>query len=69
MTALDDPEKFLISYPLGSNASLFSPQGGFRGNVIDLMALLKLFSSNGRLGGQAYLTPESITKMLAPLGR
>ncbi len=66
MTALDDPEKFLISYPLGSNASLFSPQGGFRGNVIDLMALLKLFSSNGRLGGQAYLTPESITQMLAP---
>ena len=65
MTALDDPEKFLTNYPLGRNASLFSPQGGFRGNVIDLMALLKLFSSTGRLGGQAYLTPESITKMIA----
>ena len=65
MTAIDDPEKFLINYPLGSNASLFSPQGGFRANVTDLMALLKIFSSNGRLGERAYLTPESITKMLA----
>ena len=65
MTAIDDPEKFLINYPLGSNASLFSPQGGFRANVTDLMALLKIFSSNGRLGERAYLTPESITEMLA----
>ena len=42
--------------------------GGFRGNVIDLMALLKLFSLTVDWG-QAYLTPESITKNALPLGR
>ena len=66
MTELNDPDLFLARYLLGSNASLFSPQGGFRGNVNDLMALLKLFSNNGQVDGTTYLTSESVTRMLAP---
>ena len=66
MAALEAPDQFLTRYSLGSNASLFSPQGGYRGSVIDLSALLKLLSNNGQVDGAPYLTSKSVSKMLKP---
>lgn len=66
MAALDAPDQFLIHYSLGANASLFSPQGGYRGNVMDLMALLQLLFNEGQVNGTFYLTRESVSNMLKP---
>ena len=66
MAALDAPDQFLTHYSLGANASLFSPQGGYRGNVMDLMALLQLLLNEGQVNGRSYLTRESVSNMLKP---
>ena len=66
MAALKAPDQFLTYYSLGNNATLFSPQGGYRGNVMDLMALLQLLVNEGQVNGASYLTRESVSNMLKP---
>ena len=66
MAALKAPDQFLTYYSLGNNATLFSPQGGYRGNVMDLMALLQLLVNEGKVNGASYLTRESVSNMLKP---
>ena len=66
MNDLEDPDQFLSSYQLGSNASLFSPQGGFRADANDLTALLRLLANRGEVNGDPYLKSDSVAMMLAP---
>lgn len=66
MAALKAPDQFLTYYSLGNNATLFSPQGGYRGNVMDLMALLQLLVNEGQVNAASYLTRESVSNMLKP---
>ena len=42
---LDDPAAFLAGYELGSNATLFSPQGGLRASADDLPPLCSCLST------------------------
>ena len=65
MNDLHDPDQFLASYKLGSNASLFSPQGGFRADAGDLTALLRLLANRGVVDGDRYLRSDSVAMMLA----
>lgn len=64
---LEDPDKFLSEYELGSNATLFSPQGGLRASASDLSVILKLLISNGSFNGQQLLQSHSIKEMLKPV--
>ena len=66
MNDLENPDQFLSNYQLGSNASLFSPQGGFRADANDLTALLRLLANRGEVNGDPYLRPDSVAMMLAP---
>ena len=63
---LDDPAAFLESYQLGSNATIFSPQGGLRASADDLAGILQLLINKGSFNGKQWLKPESIQSMLEP---
>ena len=64
---LDDPALFLASYELGSNATLFSPQGGLRASADDLATIMQLLMNKGSLNGKQLLTPTSVDAMLKPV--
>ena len=64
---LDNPAAFLQSYELGSNATLFSPQGGLRASADDLATILQLLINKGAFRGKQLLAPESIEDLLAPV--
>ena len=59
----------LASYRLGANGALFSPQGGLRASARDLAAIGQLLLNEGRHRGNAFLKPESIEALTAPLWR
>ena len=61
---LDDPAAFLAGYELGSNATLFSPQGGLRASADDLATIMQLLINKGCLNGKQALTPTSVDAML-----
>ena len=61
---LDDPAAFLAGYELGSNATLFSPQGGLRASADDLAVIMQLLINKGYLNGKQALTPTSVDAML-----
>ena len=61
---LDDPAAFLAGYELGSNATLFSPQGGLRASADDLATIMQLLINKGCLNGKQVLTPTSVDAML-----
>ena len=61
---LDDPAAFLAGYGLGSNATLFSPQGGLRASADDLATITQLLINKGFLNGKQVLTPTSVDAML-----
>jgi len=44
-----DVERYLENYAPGENATLFSPQGGMRASVSDLLALLSVLRADGSL--------------------
>ena len=52
-------------YKLGSNASLFSPQGGLRASASDLVAILSMLARGGELGGRKILSSLSVDAMLS----
>ena len=64
---LEDPDTFLSEYELGSNATLFSPQGGLRASASDLAVIMQLLIQNGTLNGQQLLQSHSVKEMLKPL--
>ena len=63
----DDPAAFLADYELGSNATLFSPQGGLRASAIDLATIVQLLINKGSFNGKPLLTPTSIEELLGPV--
>ena len=64
---LDNPAAFLEGYDLGSNATLFSPQGGLRASADDLATIMQLLINKGSLNGKQLLTPTSVDAMLKPV--
>ncbi len=65
--AADLPADFLDGYTLGSNASLFSPQGGLRASSDDLIRVLRLLAGGGMLDGTRLLSAASVEAMLTPV--
>lgn len=66
----EDPEavvRFEKAYELGSNGTLFSPQGGLRASADDLIVVLQMLANGGRHDGRDILTPGSVAAMLAPV--
>ena len=64
---LENPTEFLASYKLGSNAALFSPQGGLRASADDLATIMQLLINKGSHDGKQLLTPTSVDAMLKPV--
>ena len=62
---LPEPQKFLDQYELGSNASLFSPQGGLRASATDLIIMLSMLAKHGEIDGEQFLSSELVEEMLA----
>ncbi len=53
----------LDAYEIGSNGSLFSPQGGLRASIRDLGVLIRLFLGDGEVDGKRLLSRESMGAM------
>lgn len=54
------PPPGLDNYVLGSNGSLFGPQGRLRTRIQDLGAVAAMLLAAGRHGGQVFLRPASV---------
>ena len=61
-----DGVNFLDNYELGSNATLFSPQGGLRASSVDLSVILRLLAHGGALDGTRLLQRSSVDALLSP---
>ncbi|MEO0425542.1 MAG: serine hydrolase domain-containing protein [Pseudomonadota bacterium] len=59
-------ESFLKDYRLGSNGTLFSPQGGLRASADDLLVILRMLAGRGEVDGRRLLSPATVEAMLAP---
>lgn len=59
-------ETFLSGYALGSNGTLFSPQGGLRASADDLAVVLRMLAGGGAVDGRRILSEASVDAMLAP---
>lgn len=59
-------KKALASYKIGSNGTIFSPQGGLRVSMQGLTRLAQFMIGRGTLDGVRLLTPQSITAMETP---
>ena len=62
-TAPPAPKPGLADYPLGSNGSLFGPQGGLRTRVRDLARLMAMLNAGGVLDGERFLSAASVQAM------
>ena len=47
--------QFLDAYKIGSNASLFSPQGGLRASADELLVVLQMLANGGTINQQQIL--------------
>lgn len=56
----------LEGYQLGTNATLFSPQGGLRISPNEMKTLIALFLNGGTVNGVQILKPESVDAMFTP---
>jgi CubicO group peptidase (beta-lactamase class C family) len=56
----------LTTYAPGANGALFSPQGGLRASVRDLVTVGRLLLNRGWHQGAPFLSEESLTAMLGP---
>ena len=59
-------KQFLSSYEIGSNASLFSPQGGLRASADDLLVVLQMLANGGSINQQRILSASAVATMLEP---
>lgn len=57
------PFKGLADYQLGSNGTLFGPQGRLRVRVKDLGVIARMLLNQGRHGEQAFLSPARVRQM------
>ena len=64
-----DAEAFLASYELGSNGTLFSPQGGLRISALELSILMRLFCNRGSFRNLRLLSEKSAHAMTRPVWR
>ncbi|MDP5069477.1 MAG: beta-lactamase family protein, partial [Congregibacter sp.] len=59
--------QFLAGYELGSNATLYSPQGGLRASADDLVVVLQMLANDGRAtNGDRILSSAAVAAMFAP---
>lgn len=58
------PPPGLEGYELGSNGSLFGPQGRLRTRVADLGTVLTMLADHGRHAGRAFLQPASVQALM-----
>lgn len=61
--------KALETYLPGTNATVFSPQGGMRASVLDLVAIGDLFVTGGKIGGARILKSKTVKDMMRPQWR
>ncbi len=54
-------------FPPGTNAGIFSPQGGLRISLNDLIRIARLLSGKGEVDGVRLLKPETLTAFAAPV--
>lgn len=59
----------LEDYRIGSNGTLFSPQGGLRISARDLSKLMRLLMNGGELEGVRLIEPQTLEQMLTPQWR
>jgi CubicO group peptidase (beta-lactamase class C family) len=55
----------LAHYRLGSNGTLFSPQGGLRASLPELAKLMQMLIDGGRAQGREFLRPETVALLLS----
>lgn len=60
----EQPYELLASYETGSNASLFSPQGGLRASTDDLLLVLQMLYNGGVTNQTRILSEASVAEML-----
>ena len=53
----------LSDYVIGSNGTIFSPQGGLRASALDLSHVLELYLQDGQYNGQQIVSKESLDEM------
>lgn len=66
LQSAEEARTFLEGYTLGSNASLYSPQGGLRASADDLREVLRMLAGGGVLNGRRLLSEASVSAMLEP---
>ena len=57
-------KRMLDNYVPGTNATLFSPQGGLRVSVQGLSRIMLMLMNRGELDGQQFLKPASVDSLL-----
>jgi len=62
----DQPSEFLSRYEMGSNASLFSPQGGLRASADELLVVLQMLYNKGTINQKRILSDAAVAEMLEP---
>ena len=65
MPAGTSVDEALADYELGSNGTLFSPQGGLRASAEDLVVVLRLLAGGGVVDGIRLLSQASVDAMLS----
>lgn len=61
------PKLDYSDYVLGTNGSLFGPQGGLRVSVRELCQIMLMFCNGGSHNGAQILKPETVDRMFAPV--
>ena len=54
-------------YKVGTNGSLFSPQGGLRVSPNEMKVLIEMFLNDGKVNGKQILTKKSVDEMFTPV--
>lgn len=53
-------------YAIGTNGTLFAPQGGLRASIADLGRVMRVLVNGGEIDGRRFLKAETVAMMLAP---
>lgn len=56
----------LTNYRIGTNGTLFSPQGGLRISADELLLLIEMLLNDGKLNGKEFLQKKSVDLMFTP---
>lgn len=56
----------LKNYVIGSNATVFSPQGGLRITAKELSSIMSLFMNDGKINGTQFLKSSTVDLMFTP---